>query len=275
MEKTKRKKPKTVFLVFLLWFFILLPSIKVFLGNIIIKENQNRFFVETEENLSFLINNYNALFPDHFYEILSEWESSGNKWSSQWHLYKPYLEESIFEIDNMTVSSFNGVSKKTKNNNLQYIYFWQQIYQGVIESNLSRMENIVLGFSWFQEQNNLSDRELLEIIIDFIQQIPYEIPQNKYGLFTPYQILYTNTGDCDSKSVFAALLLKRLGYDAAVLLSEKYHHAMLGINVPSTGNYIEQNGKKYYFTEMTTRGWQIGEISAGCSDKKFWYITSI
>ncbi|MDA3940232.1 MAG: DNA/RNA non-specific endonuclease, partial [Spirochaetia bacterium] len=135
--------------------------------------------------------------------------------------------------------------------------------------------NLAYAFSWFQNKNELSDSTTLNIIIDFIQQIPYEIPENDYGIFTPTEVLYKNAGDCDSKSVLAAILLQDMGYDTVLYYSKEYKHVMLGINVPSTGEYKELNGKSYYITEMTSPGWQIGDISPDCADLRYWNIISL
>ena len=55
-------------------------------------------------------------------------------------------------------------------------------------------------------EKNLSDRELLEKALSFLQSIPYDTLQNRdlesfTGFLPAYYLLDKNIGDCDSKSV--------------------------------------------------------------------------
>ena len=52
-------------------------------------------------------------------------------------------------------------------------------------------------------------------------------------------------GDCDTKSIYLFAILKKLGYDVAILVSDFYQHAILGIALPGRGDYIKYQGKKY------------------------------
>lgn len=259
-----------------IWFFIFLPSVKLFFTDKFSQRNKYTLFEETENELAKIIHEEKADFPSEFIPLKSNWQSYKTEWTSNWHIYKPYLENSISELKNLDAGALyypNG--KKSKKREISPEDFWAQVYNIIITNNEDRISNIAFAFIWFQEKNKLSDSEILNIIIDFVQQIPYEIPENNYGLYTPIEILYKNAGDCDSKSVFAALILRELGFDTVLFYSKEYKHVMLGINVPSTGKYKELNGKHYYFTEMTSRGWQIGDISPDCADLKYWNIVSL
>ena len=272
----KKRHPILTILMLLSWFLIFLPSIKLFLGDYFSPSYEFNLFEETENELEELIRNEKAVFPDEFIPLISNWQSYDTDWTSNWHIYRTYLDISISELENLDSRSIASPSgKKSTKSKISHADFWAVVYKIIISNNEDRLSNLAYAFSWFQEKNELSDRETLEIIIDFIQQIPYEIPDNYYGLYSPTEVLYLNAGDCDSKTLFAVLILKQLGYDTALFYSNKYAHVMLGLNVPSTGEYIELNGRPYYFTEMTAPGWQIGEISPDCDDLKYWYIVSI
>ena len=277
MSKNSRKKhPFLTIFIALMWFFIILPSTKLFLADKISPKNEFTIFEETENELLGIIRNEEAVFPDEFISISSNWESYSTEWTSNWHIYTPYLNISISELKNLNANSiYYPKGKKTKTREVSPEEFWAQVYNIIITNNENRISNLAYAFSWFQEKNELSDSATLNIIIDFIQQIPYEIPENEYGLYTPAEVLYRDAGDCDSKSILAALLLKQLGYDTVIFYSKEYRHVMLGINAPSTGEYMQMGGKAYYFTEMTSPGWQIGDISPDCADLKYWNIISL
>jgi hypothetical protein len=280
--RRRRKHPVITVLTVIVWFFVILPGVKSFLFGQKSSSIDFNSFKETGEELTELIQSEKAQFPDDFYKLQSSWESYDTKWTSTWHMYKPYLHNSISELENLdsrTISSPAPGSSKTGNKktskNLSNAEFWGFVYDIILTNNKDRLSNLSSAFIWFQVKNELSDREILEIIIDFIQGIPYEIPGNYYGIYTPSEVLYRDAGDCDSKSLLAALILKEMGYEAAIFYSDEYAHAMLGLNVPSAGEYKEHNGTPYYFTEMTATGWQIGELSPDCADLKYWYLVSI
>ena len=275
MAKERKRSLKVTFIVFIAWFFILLPTIRTFISESKSQKLDFTHYIETEAELQFLIEREFADFPEQFYTIDSNWDSEQIIWKSQWHIFEPHLNHSVSEMDNLIIDIRSDGSKKKKKSGVTADQYWAEVYRQLSSMNYERIENLSRAFFWFKEKNEMSDRELLEMLIDYIQQIPYEIPENKYGLYTPSEILYLNAGDCDSKSVFAGMLLQRLGYDVAIFYSNEYSHAMLGINVPSTGYYKELDGKNYYFTEMTATGWQIGEIPSDCSDPDNWYISSL
>ena len=89
-----------------------------------------------------------------------------------------------------------------------------------------------------------------------------------FGLFTPAEFILQKTGDCDTKSLVAYALLKKLGFKAAMLTGETEGgpHAMLGLTnvVPSIpSKYVQYNGRIYYPWEVTGKwdGFQLGNMT--------------
>lgn len=275
MFMRKRGHLKIILASATVWFFVMLPTYRLVLKDSLSGRNEFTEFLEDEGDIEFLVNREKAQFPDQFFLIESQWETGDELWRADWHLFEPYIVDSIEELDNMVTPFDEKGTKKGKNQNISPERYWSRVYAEMSAPNFARVENLALAFLWFKEQNELSNYQLLSLIIDYIQQIPYELPKNTYGLYTPPEIAFINRGDCDSKSIFASVLLSHLGYDTAVFYSSEYRHAMLGINFPSSGYYKELNGKNYYFTEMTASGWEIGELPADCPDVDFWFISSI
>jgi len=93
-------------------------------------------------------------------------------------------------------------------------------------------------------------------VITFVQSIPYElIREDALGLRTPVSVLYEYAGDCDSKSLLAAVLLLLTGRETSIVYSFAARHAVLGIVAPSwSGTSIRgPDGKRYVMVEMTER----------------------
>jgi hypothetical protein len=78
------------------------------------------------------------------------------------------------------------------------------------------------------------------------------------AVYAPFEFAFQQTGDCDTKSLFAYTILKEMGYeDVAVLvgMTGGGGHSMLGVKIPnpSYNNLFvtSKNGSKYYAWEVT------------------------
>ena len=95
----------------------------------------------------------------------------------------------------------------------------------------------------------LSDDEYLELIVAFVQQIPYvqnPSPKRKY----PVEVIYDKAGDSDEKSLLLVNLLAREGYDVSLMVFEDLGYETTGIRVieevPDASLKIFSDGKKDY-----------------------------
>lgn len=162
--------------------------------------------------------------------------------------------------------------------------FWRKFYQEVYNKNYYRVNDVYNYFKRLSDAKKYSAYDFANIIIRFIQIIPYERPMNIaeaesgtniLDYFSPNEIADYKKGDCDSKSLFMVIILRRLGYDAILFHSAKYGHVMAGININATGNYMVQDGKKFYFIESTYPDWKIGDLPPNMNDVKKWRIVPI
>lgn len=79
-----------------------------------------------------------------------------------------------------------------------------------------------------------------------------------FAVYTPTEFIYYKTGDCDTKSLIAYAILKKMGFDAAIIVGDTQGgpHAMLAIaNVRPVvfSKYVKQNSKIYFPWEVTSR----------------------
>ncbi len=76
----------------------------------------------------------------------------------------------------------------------------------------------------------------------------------------PIETLWDGRGDCEDHAILAAAILKRLGYDVALLFLPG--HAALGVagadGLP--GRYVRVGNLDYYFCETAGEGWRMGEL---------------
>lgn len=106
----------------------------------------------------------------------------------------------------------------------------------------------------------------VNFILHFVQSvITYKSDVGEYPKY-PLETLAEDSGDCEDFSILGAAILKVMGYDVALLFLPG--HAALGVagatGIP--GAYAESEGKRYYYVEMTSTGWKIGEIPSEYKD---------
>jgi hypothetical protein len=118
-------------------------------------------------------------------------------------------------------------------------------------------------------KNNLSPDEMLELVISFVQSIPYD--GAKYAAMTsspdhveaswprfPYEVLYDDTGICTDKSLLTVALVDELHYGTALFSFDKEEHMVPAIECTSQ---YSSYASGYCFTEVTNTGFKIGDSS--------------
>lgn len=89
-----------------------------------------------------------------------------------------------------------------------------------------------------------------------------------FAVYAPFEFVIKKTGDCDTRALLAFTILKELGFDVAVMVSESEGHSVLGVAIPPhrSGRLdygINNYGKKYYLWELTYQEWRFGNGVAG------------
>ena len=112
------------------------------------------------------------------------------------------------------------------------------------------LEEIVASFNEFASNQGLEEEEKLNLMVRFIQSIPYKLDiesmaQKEYPRY-PIETLVDNEGDCEDTAILTASLLKLMGYD--VLLVDLPEHMAVAVSsdrVTFHGYYYLENNKKY------------------------------
>lgn len=115
------------------------------------------------------------------------------------------------------------------------------------------------------QKNNLKDDQIVELVMAFVQAIPYDEAKAKLilagsgqGLVSyPYETLYGNTGVCSDKSFLAYALLRHLGYGAALFVYEAENHMAVAVQC---ANQYSTYDSGYCLAETTAVGSRIGMI---------------
>nr|WP_320161110.1 hypothetical protein [uncultured Methanoregula sp.] len=104
----------------------------------------------------------------------------------------------------------------------------------------------------------LTDDQYLELIVAFVQQIPYVENSGSKRKY-PVEVIYDKAGDTDEKSLLLANLLAKENYDVALLYFEDNQLEEVGIRIneevpDSNINVFSNSRKEYVYVEAASSG---------------------
>ncbi|MBI2390535.1 MAG: hypothetical protein HYV09_13175 [Deltaproteobacteria bacterium] len=114
--------------------------------------------------------------------------------------------------------------------------------------------------------------QLTDLALSYVQQIPYEIPEDPFGLRPPPLVISKRKGDCDSKALLLYMILNELGIEAVILSSKAHAHTMIGVPLPTNGTAFRWKSRKYAFAEVTAKGAPLGYLPPELSSPNDWVV---
>jgi hypothetical protein len=109
-----------------------------------------------------------------------------------------------------------------------------------------------------QKLANSASRPSLQYISQWIQQIPYQDLSDRQqsagaSYSPPLKVLQENRGDCDSKTVLLAALMRMLLPDLKLAIIYLPQHAMLAVQMPAAADdmTVTIEGKEYLLVDPT------------------------
>ncbi len=168
-----------------------------------------------------------------------------------------------------------------------YENYWRNVYYELYHHDNGLIEFLRDSLAGIAFQKNLTRRGVANLLVSFVQDIPYNyvVPgdcanrdrpcrgNEKFGILSPMEFLYTLSGDCDTRSVLLYTLLKQFQFDPIIVISNEYRHAMIALDIPATGDFLLHKGRKFYFWETTNVGWLPGILPPGVNNIQYWKIT--
>lgn len=133
------------------------------------------------------------------------------------------------------------------------------------------IREIVKSFRTGGEEWGLSDMDNLFNVVAFVQSLQYVSDEASKGeedyVRYPIETLMDGVGDCEDVVILAASILHEMGY--GVLLLSLPEHLALAIKYDPKyrGTYYTYKGEKYYYLEMTSPGWKLGQVPPSVEKK--------
>lgn len=122
----------------------------------------------------------------------------------------------------------------------------------------SLQDLLPVATAWHGKLANVPTREALATLSSWLQQIPYQDLSDRQrssgaSFSPPLKLLQENRGDCDSKAVLLAALIRMLLPDVKLAMVYLPQHAILAVQLPVTADdmTVSIEGKDYLLVDAT------------------------
>ena len=217
-----------------------------------------------------------------------------------WNDYNGKNYEGKYQIK---LSDYRNASihKNSLNTNLNTINSYDGIVYNLKEFDKNNINSVFHLFDSIGRANKLNRIRFAEMIVTFVQDIPYSIVlddgcdpslyndrftrnylmnhsgecdgNQRFGINTPVEFLTNLKGDCDTRTLLLYTIFSHYNYDVALMSSEFYGHSIIGINLPINGIAYIYNNQRYVLWETTAQNCKPGVISNEISNLNNWRIS--
>jgi len=168
----------------------------------------------------------------------------GLKYKSEFNVYIPKLREQelMFQIPSPTYIAYKAKPRKLYNGDCNY---WNFVTSK--DKYIDEIMTDLIG-RYFGSKMSGNEKEVAQLVLDFVHQIPYEDRNLTYVKY-PIETLCEFSGNCVDLSVLGASMLTNVGIECCILGLNG--HALLGVDVPGEGSIVRYKGKSYQVAETT------------------------
>ncbi len=194
---------------------------------------------------------------------------------------------------------------KDYKNNLNLRQSTPRAYDEIIyllkENDKQNLNGVYQLFDSIRENNQLSNVKFAELLVSFVQDIPYAVilPDDcnpnlyddkfikdylnsenarcdgfeKFGINSPVEFMSNLYGDCDTRTLLLYTMLAHYGFDVALFSSEYYSHSIIGVNLPINGITYKYGNQRYVLWETTAPNIRAGILPKDISNINYWRIS--
>lgn len=220
------------------------------------------------------------------YRIWHDYE--GKKYEGKYQIRLSDLKKAKYYKENLTISQAN-------------INSYDKIIYSLKENDKNKLNGLYKLFDSINTSTSLSKVKFAEMVVSFVQDIPYALILDsacnpnlyndtftrqylsdpnascdgfqRFGINTPIEFLASLKGDCDSRTLLLYTIFTHYNFDVAILSSEFYSHSILGINLPINGIAYTYNQSRYVMWETTAPNCKPGIIPNNISNLNNWRIS--
>jgi hypothetical protein len=145
---------------------------------------------------------------------------------------------------------------------------WKRYYRIIFRDSYMRLLPLTRELKPLLEKS-VKNQEIPAALLSWFQGFSYNRTDTLSDFQSPLDCVLSSSGDCDSLGMAYIIILRQLGFDAILLVSEKYSHAMAAVDIPGEGARFDFEGRRYLVAEMTDKA-ALGRINKNMADAAFW-----
>ncbi len=146
---------------------------------------------------------------------------------------------------------------------------WRRYYRLIYRDNYSRLDPVYRAASAALRLEGQTPYNKVKILLEWIQGFSYNRTGTLSDLESPLSGALHGTGDCDSRALLYLILLAHSDVQGILMVSERYSHAIAGIDIPGPGARFSYEGRSLLVAELTDRV-APGLIAADRADPAGW-----
>lgn len=146
---------------------------------------------------------------------------------------------------------------------------WRRYFRMIYRDNFNRLAPVAEALYMDLAGAGVPRDGMPAKILAWLQEAEYRRTESLSDLMSPSACLVEFAGDCDSLGMVYTILLNHLGFDAILMVSMEYSHALVGVDVPGEGARFPFHGRQWLVAELTENV-AIGQIAQDMSDIGGW-----
>lgn len=151
----------------------------------------------------------------------------------------------------------------------EWVEAWRRFYRVIYRDNFNRLGGIAADMKEHFQRAGVSRDTIPVRLLDWLQGFEYSRNGTLSDLQSPALSLATQTGDCDALALIYIILLHHLNFDAILMVSNQYSHALAAVDIQGDGARYEYKGTRYLVAELTADV-PLGAIQQDMADPAGW-----
>lgn len=151
----------------------------------------------------------------------------------------------------------------------EWVAAWRRFFRMIYRDNYPRLEELANTLDERFRSEGATYYDVPKRILSWLQSYEYLRTGTISDFVAPLLGVTEQKGDCDSLAMIYTILLHHLGYEAVIMVSAEYSHAMVGVDMPGQGARFPYDGREWLVAELTADV-EIGMINQSMSDIGGW-----
>ena len=150
-----------------------------------------------------------------------------------------------------------------------WVVAWRRFFRMAYRDSYEALRPVASALHAYFVRSGVERTQMPGHLLQWLQTARYLRSGTLSDLVSPPASLASFAGDCDTLSLAYAILLHHLQFDAILMVSDHYDHAMVGVDIAGEGARFPFEGKEWLVAEVTDRV-AIGLIDRERSDPTHW-----